>query len=1176
MARMSSRVSVLLTAAVCAAALTTYAVAQNAPADGGGAGAAPGGGFGGGGGRGFGGGGGRGFGGRGGGGGGFGGGGGGGGGFGGGGQYAGPPPRPNPLPDFYNPDLSLDKRLDDLIKHLSREQKIQQMQMAAPAIPELGIASYDWWSEALHGVANSGNATVFPEPIGMGASFDPATELEMGKVIGLEGRAKHLQTIANGPSARFHGIDFWSPNVNIFRDPRWGRGQETYGEDPYLTGRMAIQFVHGLQGDDPFYYQVIATPKHFAVHSGPEQYRHYFDAVVSDQDLFTTYLPAFEAAIREGHADSIMSSYNAIDGVPASANHRLLTEILRDQWGFKGHVVSDVDSVGDVYSNHRFVTDDVAASVAAIRAGNDLNSGTTYAALLRAPESVISDAELDVTVRRLFEARFRLGEFDPADYAKNPYNKITAKDNDLPASDATAHKMADETIVLLKNANNTLPLKKSMTVAVLGPNANSAQMQYGNYNGTSAHPITILQGIQAVVGAEHVLTLPEGTPQVPVTSDRVALTEPVKTDYLYTDTTRRQHGLVASYYNSYPTTDRPATIINEPVLDFKMPERPKVTEGGRGYTPIPYANGAYVTWNGVLVAPTTGDYQLGIKGRDSFRVFLDGKLVVDEWSQTNPQVTGNSLHLEAGKAYAIEVEYARELNAGGRGGRGGFAGGGGGGGGRGGRGGRGAGGGFAGAPGAPGAGNGAPLAAGGGPGGGAGGGAGGAAPGVDANGVAIVPGAGGGGAPGGGFGGGRGGGRGGFGRGGRGGGPPYGGSDAAPAIAFNNPATPPTPAGAAGAFGAGGGFGGGGGGGGFGPGGAAPDGTPATAPAASEPAAPEGDTTLVQLVWTRPTSDGAPANTSGQNLYADSIALAKKADAVVLVVGINSQLEGEQNGAHSPGFDGGDRTSIELPAVQEHLIEQVTQAAAGKPVVVVLTSGSALAVPWAAEHVPAMMEAWYPGQHGDAVSDVIFGTYNPAGRLPVTMYKSTDDLPSFTDYSMANRGYRYFTGQPVYPFGYGLSYTKFAYSNLKAPKKANAGDDVKVSVEVKNSGSMAGDEVVECYINRDKTAIDPNTIPPGQTLSPEQAVQAAIPRKQLVGFARVALEPGKSKTVTFTVTGHQLSIVGPDAKRVDRPGNVTLQVGGTSTIEKGVLTQPLAIEGSPKNPEYKYVGPSVQ
>ncbi len=496
--------------------------------------------------------------------------------------------------------------------------------------------------------------------------------------------------------------------------------------------------------------------------------------------------------------------------------------------------------------------------------------------------------------------------------------------------------------------------------------------------------------------------------------------------------------------------------------------------------------------------------------------------------------------------------------AGGFGG-GGFAGGGGGGFG---------GGGFGGGPG----GGGAP-GAGGAPGGGGGAG-----------------GPGGGGFAGGGPGGGGRGGRGGFGRGGRGGGgPPFGSSTDAPAIAFNNPATPlAAPAGGfgGGGFGGGGGgggFGGPGGGAGFGPGAGGPDATggtttapattPETAPAATQPT---GDTTLVQLVWTKPSADGAPTNTSGKNLYANEVDLAKRADAVVLVLGINSNLEREQNGVHSVGFDGGDRTAIELPAVQENLLEQVQQAAGNKPVVLVLTSGSAIAVPWAKDHVPAIMEAWYPGQHGDAVADAIFGNSNPAGRLPVTFYRSTSDLPPFTDYSMANRTYRYYTGEVLYPFGYGLSYTTFQYSNLKVPEKAQTGNDVKVSVDVKNTSQIAGDEVVEAYLNRDVSPVNSSALPAGQTMTAEEATQASTPRKALVGFQRLSLKPGETKTVNFTITSYQLSVVGPDAKWVERPGKMTLQVGGTSVIGPGVLTGPLSISGSEKAPDYRFVGSSVQ
>jgi beta-glucosidase len=735
---------------------------------------------------------------------------------------------------------------------------------------------------------------VFPQAIGLSATWDTDMHFKVASAISTEGRAKNSEYRANNVYNSMTGLDFWSPNVNIFRDPRWGRGQESYGEDPYLSGRFAIAFVKGIQGDDPVYFKAIATPKHFAVHSGPEANRHGFNAVVTDQDLYTTYLPQYEAAFKEGKAHSAMSAYNALNGVPMSVNKRLLTDILRTQWGFQGYVVGDDGSVGHVFQTHRFLPDGIQTSAAAIKAGNDLDSGTTFgggAAGGRNPANMnlvqavrrglITEKEVDVSLSRIMEARIRMGEFDPAGYEGNPYNKITKDMYNTPENHELALTSARETMVLLKNANNTLPLKTSIgKVLVLGPNANNITMQYGNYNGraTPDHQVTILEGIRKAVGEANVLT------------------------------------------------------------------------------PSNAAAGA---------------------GR------------------------------------------------------------------------------------------------GGGPGG---------APGVGPGGVLPEgPGAGRGTAPGG----------------APGAGPGAGGRGAI------------------------GGMGGRGRGGG------------------DVPMTPE---------YTAEITD-----------------LTKKADAVVLVVGISGSQEGEMR----------DRSAIELPASQVSLIQTVAAAAGNKPVVVINCSGSAIALN--NDNVPAILQAWYPGQRGDAVADVLFGKYNPAGRLPVTFYKATSDLPPLTDYAMFNRTYRYDTRPVLYPFGHGLSYSTFAYSGLSAPAKSATGDDLKVSFSVKNTSTVDGDEVVQCYVNRELPPVNAANVPTPDKMSDEQATLLATPRKTLVGFARVPLKAGESKSVTFTVTTQQLSlVVGKDGKREVRPGNLQIQVGGNSVIGPGTLVQALALDGAPKAPEYHFVAPVVK
>jgi beta-glucosidase-like glycosyl hydrolase len=886
------------------------------------------------------------------------------------------------------------------------------------------------------------------------------------------------------------GLDFWAPNINLLRDPRWGRAQETYGEDPYLSGRLAVAFVTGMQGDDPFYFQAISTPKHFAVHSGPEPERHRMNIVLTDQDLYTTYLPQFEAAVREGHAFSIMSAYSALNGIPDPGNQRLLTDILRDQWGFQGYVVSDVDAVADIYRTnaHFYLTTGITASAMAIKAGNDLNSGTTFAGgdggaqggtVQPGPSSVaravmrglLTEKDVDVSLRRIIQARIRMGEFDPPGYEGNPYNKITADMIDTDANDAVAHQLADESMVLLKNANHTLPFKAGIgTLAVIGPNADALQMQNGNYNGTPSpqHRASILEGIRKLVGAEHVITT--AGPRLPLVTDRIALAEPVKADYLFTDASKSRHGLNVAFAADQAGLTQPARTEVSGTGALQRPD------AGAG---IVFDPGMAAQMTGVLVPPATGEYQLGAKGRDAFRLTIDGKVVLDETQGGALRTAGNAIHLEKDKTCDILVDFSHSPTTGGRGGRGG----------------RGLGGGFGGR----GFGGGAPGAA-----------TSNAPAGAPGDGV-FAPG---------------GGGPDGFGR-GRGG-QTFGATTEFPGVTA----------------------------------------TPSADPNADP---------LFQIVWTRPAADGAPANTAGQNLYAEAVELARKADAVVLVVGLDGSLEQEQqDNTRFIGFSGGDRTAIELPAAQENLVKQVVNAAGDKPVVLVCCSGSAMALNWANDHVPAILQAWYPGQHGDAVADVLFGKYNPAGRLPVTFYKSTGDLPAFTDYSMVARTYRYFTKPVLYPFGHGLSYSAFAYSGLAAPSRAGTGDDVKVSVHVKNTSAVEGDEVVQCYLNRDVPPIDPASLPEVWKMTDQQATLAATPRKMLAGFARVPLKAGASRNVTFTITTQQLSlVVGKDGKREVRPGTLQIQVGGSSAIGPGTLVQALTLEGSPLSPKYHFIPPAV-
>lgn len=681
---------------------------------------------------------------------------------------------------FRDPGLPLLRRVDDLLSRLTLEEKVAQMQHEAPGIERLGIPPYNWWNEALHGVARAGTATVFPQAIGLAATWDVPLHKRVATVISDEARAKYHEALRKGEHGGYQGLTFWSPNINIFRDPRWGRGQETYGEDPYLTARLGVAFVEGMQGDDPRYLKTVATPKHYAVHSGPEPARHRFDAVVSEYDLWNTYLPAFEAAVREGKAGSVMCAYNALDGEPCCGNPRLLTDLLRTQWGFDGYVVSDCDAISDIYGDHKAAPDAAHAAALAVKAGDDLNCGGTYAALTQAVRTgLLSEEDVNTAVRRLLTARFRLGMFDPPE--RVPYAAIPYSVNNAPEHDRLAREAARASMVLLKNEGHTLPLSRDVKrIAVIGPNADSAEVQMGNYNGTPSHPVTVAQGIRNAVG------------------DGVAVT--------------------------------------------------------------------------------------CVKGCDYTRA-------------------------DASREAALES--------------------------------------------------------------------------------------------------------------------------------------------------------------------------------------------------------------------------ARAADAVVLVMGISPRLEGEEMRVDAPGFSGGDRTRIDLPDAQQALIRDV--AALGRPTVLVLLNGSALAVNWAARNVPAILEAWYPGQQGgNAVADVLFGDYNPAGRLPVTFYRSVADLPPFDDYGMRGRTYRYFSGRPLYPFGHGLSYTSFSYRRLRAPRRAAAGKPVEVSVEVKNTGRRAGDEVVQLYVRR--------------MLAPQRRAV-----KALKGFQRVPLKPGETRAVRFTLPSDAFTAYDEDAGRVAvAPGDYEIQVGASS------------------------------
>jgi beta-glucosidase len=694
---------------------------------------------------------------------------------------------------YLDADKPVETRVKDLVSRMTLDEKISQMVYNAPAIERLGIPEYNWWNECLHGVARAGVATVFPQAIGLAAAWDADFMYRVATAISDEARAKHHKALQENNHAMYFGLTYWSPNVNIFRDPRWGRGQETYGEDPYLTSRLGVAFVKGLQGEDPKYLKLVATPKHYAAHSGPEADRHRFDARVTERDLRQTYLPAFQACVQEGQAASVMGAYNRTNGEACCASPTLLQEILREQWGFDGYVVSDCGAIDDIYRHHKLAKTPEEAASLAVRNGCDLNCGKTYSELVKASaEGLISEAEIDQAVTRLFKARFRLGMFDPPDrvaYARIPYKVVDCAEHRALALEA-AHK----SIVLLKNQGNLLPLSKEIdSIAVIGPNADNAQVLLGNYNGTPAESTTVLEGI-----------------------------------------------------------------------------RRKVKDG-------------------------------------------------------------------------IKVRYACGCN-----------------------------------------------------------------------------------------------------------------------VTGNN-------------------------------------------------------------------KEGFP----------EAVEIARRSKLAVVVMGLSQEVEGEEGQleGNPPGISSqGDRTQIGLPGVQEELLQAIYQT--GTPVILVLVNGSAIAINWAQKYIPAILEAWYPGQAGGlAVADVLFGDYNPSGRLPVTFYQSVDQLPLFSDYNMEGHTYAYFRQVPLYPFGYGLSYTSFEYSRLEIkPASTAATETVYVRVLVKNTGSQAGDEIVQLYL---------------------QDIEASVPVPlyALKGIRRVQLEPGSSCLVEFELEPEQLVCYDDQGRSMIEPGDFRVWVGGHSPASSGAMAE---------------------
>jgi beta-glucosidase len=549
---------------------------------------------------------------------------------------------------FRDPSLSLDQRLNDLLSRMTTEEKVSQMQDVAPAIPRFEIPAYNWWNEALHGVARSGTATVFPQAIGLAATWDTDLLHRIADTISTEARAKYNDAIAHNNTGRYYGLTFWSPNINIFRDPRWGRGQETYGEDPYLTGHLALAFVTGLQGDDPHYLKTVSTPKHYAVHSGPEVLRHRFDVPVSLHDLYDTYTPAFRTAIVDGHADSVMCAYNSVLGEPACANDRLF-DLLRREWGFRGYVVSDCWAISDLHQAHNFVLSLGQAAALSVKAGTDLSCGPEFEALdFALQDRLLPIEDVDRSVRRLFEARFRLGMFDPPD--RVPWSKLTLADVDTDANRELSRTAARESIVLLKNDRNTLPLgPKIKSIAVVGPTADSLDVLLGNYNGTPSSYYTILAGItKRFSGAK--INYAVGAP---LTESRAV---PVPAAYLRTAGPGSQPGLNAEYFSNPALSGVPVLTRVDSSLDFIWNN----TSPSPG---VPVENFS-ARWTGTLVPTVDGDYRIGANADGGYRLYFDGKLLLDDWvpySHRGERSFTILVHLQAGHAYPVKFEYFRRF-----------------------------------------------------------------------------------------------------------------------------------------------------------------------------------------------------------------------------------------------------------------------------------------------------------------------------------------------------------------------------------------------------------------------------------------------------------------------------------------------------------------------------------
>ncbi len=788
---------------------------------------------------------------------------------------------------YQNPDLTPEQRATDLLQRLTVEEKISLMQNNSPGIPRLGIRPYEWWNEALHGVARAGLATVFPQTIGMAASFNDSLVQKVFTAVSNEARAKNRAFNDQGQYKRYQGLTMWTPNVNIFRDPRWGRGQETYGEDPYLTSRMGVAVVKGLQGPDSARYDKLhACAKHFAVHSGPEWNRHSFNAEnIAPRDLWETYLPAFKTLVQEADVKEVMCAYNRFESDPCCGSNRLLTQILRDEWGFNGIVVSDCGAISDFWGakKHNTHPDAAHASADAVLSGTDLECGSNYRKLTDAVKAgIISEEQIDISVKRLLKARFELGEMEESHPWALPYSIV-----DCPEHRHLALQIAHETMTLLQNKENILPLDKHAKVAVIGPNANDSVMQWGNYNGTPSHTSTLLSALRSKLPAAQLIYEPV-----------CGLTDDITFNSLFNQCSyHAKPGFTATYWNN-PDFKGEADATVQLSTPFRF-----TTLGATAFAPGIELTGFTGRYQTVFRPKKSGNAIFRFQTNGDIRVNINGEEVIKTGNIKNPENL-YTLQAQAGKSYEIVIEFKQ-----------------------------------------------------------------------------IKDGA-------------------------------YFNFDLVEDIPLNMNAT------------------------------------------------------LEKL---------------------------KDTEIVIFAGGISPLLEGEEMKVSAAGFKGGDRTDIELPAIQRNVLAALKKA--GKKVIFVNFSGSAMALTPETENCDAILQAWYPGQEGGtAVADVLFGDYNPAGRLPVTFYKNMEQLPDFEDYSMQGRTYRYMKEAPLFPFGYGLSYTTFTYGKARTDKKRiSTGEKMTLTIPVSNIGSRDGEEVVQVYLRRED---DPEG-----------------PTKTLRAFKRVEITKGKSLNV---------------------------------------------------------------